>query len=96
MSSSFICRVCGFEDEDPPWGLDGRTPTFDSCVCCGIEHGYQDVLPAGAARARAMWLGAGAVWREPNHMPENWSLAEQLKQIPEGWRDVDVGESAEG
>lgn len=76
------CRVCGYRSEEPPWGEDGRTPLYDFCPCCGVEHGYQDSSTTGARTYRAKWLSAGALWDRPAVKPENWVLAEQLGQVP--------------
>jgi len=54
--ADFHCRVCGFREDEPPWGEDGRTPLFDFCPCCGVEHGYGDATPAGARNWRARRL----------------------------------------
>ncbi len=59
-----LCRVCGFEAEDEPWGPDGTIPTFDYCPCCGVEWGYQDSSEAGIAMYRAKWIGQGARWSD--------------------------------
>ena len=70
----------------PPWGDDGRTPLFEHCPCCGVEFGYQDATPTGARRFREAWLSGGGRWSEPEGMPANWSLQEQLTQIPVQFR----------
>lgn len=67
--NSYRCYVCGAPAEDPPWGHDGRTPSFDICPCCGCEHGYEDSTLAGIERLRAAWLAAGGHWREPGFKP---------------------------
>lgn len=76
------CRVCGYKSADPPWGADGKTPLYDFCTCCGVEHGYQDSSPNGARNYRAEWISAGTKWEEPDAKPEGWDLAEQLRHIP--------------
>ena len=76
------CRVCGYLSQDPQWGDDGRTPLYDFCPCCGVEHGYQDSSTAGARIYRAKWIDAGAKWEESATKPEGWALSEQLRHIP--------------
>ncbi|CCB91991.1 putative uncharacterized protein [Waddlia chondrophila 2032/99] len=76
------CRVCGLVLDDPPWGEDGATPSFDYCPCCGVEFGYQDCSTEAAKHYRKCWISEGANWAEKNEMPFNWSLEEQLKNIP--------------
>jgi hypothetical protein len=84
MSASYFCHVCGFLlGPDAPWGDDGLNPTFAICDCCGVEFGYEDTLMKGVKRYREQWLFSGAVWVNPKAKPSNWSLDQQLKQIPE-------------
>jgi hypothetical protein len=82
--SSFYCRVCGlFQDQDvPPWGFDGNSPSFDICGCCGAEFGFDDCFPGAVKEFRAKWLEKGSAWRFPEEKPPNWSLEEQLKNVP--------------
>ena len=86
--SKFCCRVCGlFQGEDhPPWGGNGECPSFDICVCCGTEFGYDDCFLDDVKRIREKWLKEGAKWRWPKEKPENWSLEEQMKNIPEEYK----------
>lgn len=50
------CRVCGRRHEEPPWGADSRSPTFEICDRCGTEFGYEDATPDAAQAARERWL----------------------------------------
>jgi len=79
---SFFCRICGLKQSDPPWGYDGKTPTFEFCPCCGVEFGYQDCQLSAIIKYRKSWLQSGANWSEPNERANNWSLEDQLKNIP--------------
>ena len=79
---SLACRVCGFLEESPPWGTDGKTPTFEFCVCCGVEHGYEDCTLDGVRRYRQRWLDGGARWFHPKFIPDNWIVDEQLASSP--------------
>ena len=76
------CRVCGLAQLEPPWGDDGRSPSFEYCDCCGAEFGYQDGNVTAARRHRAWWLERGAVWFTPSERPPRWDLEAQLAQIP--------------
>lgn len=82
---SLCCRVCGYEMDDPPWGGDGRTPTFEMCPCCGVEFGYQDHTPASTRLYREKWIKSGYKWDLERERPQNWDVAEQLQQVPEGF-----------
>ncbi|MBP0000045.1 MAG: hypothetical protein J7641_13790 [Cyanobacteria bacterium SID2] len=78
-----ICRICGLLQLNPPWGIDGRTPSFEICDCCGAEFGYNDVTLQTIYQYRQSWLSQGANWFDRTQKPEGWSLEAQLKQIPD-------------
>ena len=80
------CRVCGYDFGAPPWGGDGHCPEFWICPCCGSEAGYYDTTEKAVLMNRKRWVDAGAIWKEPKEKPDNWSLEEQLKQIPEEFK----------
>ena len=82
-SDIYNCRVCGLRLDDPPWGLDGRTPLYEFCPCCGVEFGYQDATRLGAQRHREKWLKSGGNWNESKAQPLDWNRAKQLEQVPE-------------
>ena len=83
-----FCRVCGLDQEEAIWGEDGKTPSFEICSCCGVQFGYGDDNPEQCRRVRKHWIEKeGAKWSWPKGKPENWSLEEQLKQIPPAFRD---------
>ncbi|HEX2912534.1 MAG TPA: hypothetical protein VH186_17120 [Chloroflexia bacterium] len=79
----YRCRVCGLLYPEPPWGEDGKSPSFDICECCGAEWGYEDCTIKGIRTYRERWIAEGAKWFEPKAKPEGWKLEEQLKMIPE-------------
>ncbi|HEX3315363.1 MAG TPA: hypothetical protein VHR72_10755 [Gemmataceae bacterium] len=72
------CRVCGLLQAEPPWGEDGKSPTFDYCACCGVEFGYQDANVLAIQRRRQKWIADGMAWDKPNEKPSNWNWREQL------------------
>ena len=77
-----ICRVCGLKQSEPQWGDDGETPTYNICDCCGVEFGYEDSSLIGIKNYRNKWLFSGGAWTKPNSKPENWTLENQLSNIP--------------
>ncbi|UFH53658.1 hypothetical protein [Spirosoma sp. KNUC1025] len=81
IDTKYLCKVCGFEQLDPPWGEDGRTPTFEICVCCGTEFGYEDATLQGVLKYREKWLKQGAKWYDESYKPANWSLSDQLNRV---------------
>jgi hypothetical protein len=85
-NENIFCRICGYKSIDPPWSDDSRTPLYDYCPCCGVEHGYQDASLAGAKKYRAAWISAGAAWECQNVKPAHWDFEEQLKHVPMAYR----------
>ncbi|HFL5176001.1 TPA: hypothetical protein ACYUX6_005182, partial [Escherichia coli] len=81
-----VCRVCGAEQPEAPWGDDGETPTYDICNCCGVEFGYEDSTVQSIKKYRAKWLDSGAKWMNKKSEPQNWSVDEQLAHIPLKYR----------
>lgn len=75
------CGVCGLDAGEPPWGADGRTPSFGYCPCCGVEWGYQDSSAAGIERFRSAWLSAGAPWQDASEPHDLLSVVERLRRI---------------
>ena len=80
--NKLACRVCGKIQNDLPWGEDGHCPTYDICDCCGVEFGYQDCILTAIRSYREKWISQGACWKYLEEKPFNWSLEEQLKNIP--------------
>lgn len=78
----YMCRVCGLQQDEPSWGEDGNTPSFNICDCCGTEFGYEDATIVAIKRTREKWLSKGAKWSEPKAKPKDWVLEVQLKHIP--------------
>jgi hypothetical protein len=87
ISNMMRCRICGLEQVSPPWGEDGKTPSFDICDCCGVVFGYEDSTPQSVRRYRQRWLARGAEWFVPKSMPAGWSVSAQLVEVPEAFRD---------
>jgi hypothetical protein len=57
---NYYCRVCGLIQDDPPWGNDNNTPSFNICSCCGVEFGYEDATLNAIKNYRTTWLANGA------------------------------------
>lgn len=84
--TAYFCRICGNLDDHPVWGADGQSPSFNICNCCGVEYGYEDCNLQAVRSYRTKWLEKGAQWLDPKKQPPNWSLEEQMKNIPEQYR----------
>ncbi|UXI67527.1 hypothetical protein [Tahibacter amnicola] len=79
----YPCRVCGLLHEQPLWGQDDKTPSWEVCVCCGYQVGYHDCSPVAARHFRETWIARGARWRFPERCPPDWQWQAQVKNIPE-------------
>ena len=86
MDKRKVCRVCGLEQSEFPWGEDGKTASFEICDCCGVEFGYEDCTVSGVLNARRRWLDSGANWSVPKSKPNEWNLESSLSQIPEEFK----------
>lgn len=72
--------------DDPPWGNDGRTPSFDICSCCGVEFGYEDSTRGGIERFRRQWIDSGMKWFHSTEKPAGWNFDEQFGHVPPEYR----------
>jgi len=83
---NFASRVptvaCAASISEASVGAEERRPTFEICPCCGGESGYETAIhaerrvPCEVARPRRTVV-------QPNARPANWSLDDQLLQVPE-------------
>ena len=77
----FICHVCGYPKlKTPPWGEDGITPNFDTCPCCGVDFGYEDILETAYLEYKDQWIKSGK-WLMEKERPNDWSMEKQLENI---------------
>jgi len=81
------CRVCGlYQGVEGVRTQSGRA-TYFICDCCGSEFGNDD-KEENIKECRKKWLyEKDAKWCYPKAQPENWSLCEQLKNIPNKFQD---------
>ena len=81
------CRVCGLEYSDYyPWGEDGKNATYDNCVCCGCQFGYDDdeeTCGTSISAYRKTWFNSGVPLFEPKskYLPKQWTLADLRLQL---------------
>jgi hypothetical protein len=80
------CRICGYESKNPVWGEDGDTPSFDLCLCCGAEFGFDDSTIESVRKYRSIWIiEKEAKWFFPEFKPEQWSFFDQIRDVPKKW-----------
>ena len=60
MNISYNCRVCGLRQEDPPWGINEKSPNYVICSCCGVEFGYEDINYVSVKSYRDKWFHNGS------------------------------------
>jgi len=82
----YSCRICWFKNEDKPWWDDGKSPTFCFCPCCWVEFWYQDGCSKAIKMYRKRWIEEWMPWFKEEKKPENWSLKEQIKEVPEEYK----------
>ena len=84
MSASppFICPVCGNPNlAEPPYSAGGA-PSYEICLCCGFEFGFDDESNGLTHQAyRKKWIADGANWFDPDEKPQNWVLEAQIANL---------------
>ena len=85
-NSQCYCRICGLLCDTNQWGNEEELPSYDICDCCGVEFGYEDYTLDSIRKYRNNWLKNGAKWFNPKAKPDNWSLREQMNNIPVEYR----------
>ncbi len=84
MNNLTQCKVCGYDYKSYyPWGLDGKIPTYDICICCGIEFGYEDCNGNSILIAQKKWENSGFPWKSHIKQPADWNPSTQLKSLRE-------------
>lgn len=76
------CRICGYYSNSPPWGEDGRSPSYNFCACCGVEFGNEDYTANSARSFRNEWIARGMPWDDPAKRPAEWEPCKQMQNIP--------------
>ena len=84
--NTYECRVCGFYEEEYPWGEDGKSPTYQICPCCGIQFGKEDITLEEIKKYRNDWVAKGCKWFVKGEKPEKWNVEIQMKNIPEKFK----------
>lgn len=80
--SGFICPVCGFDGLLEPAYDESGSPSYEICMSCGFEFGFDDDSEGVSFEAhRRQWLDDGATWFDPDARPADWDLAAQLSRI---------------
>ena len=79
----FLCRICAWKLDEPPWGSDNRIPNYEICPCCGCEFGNDNYALESIREYRRSWLEKGAQWFLSKKRPVVLDLEGQLDNISE-------------
>jgi len=80
------CRVCGFFMKDPPWGVDGKSPNYEICPCCGVEFGNEDYTVESTKEYRNKWLSKSIRFCDKDTKPKDWDFEKQMRNLPKDYR----------
>jgi hypothetical protein len=75
------CRVCGLTQDDLPWGIDGNSPNYEICDCCGVEFGNEDYKYESVLKYRENWIKKGMLWFNKKNKPLEWDFEKQFSSI---------------
>jgi hypothetical protein len=86
LEELFHCRICGLRQSEPPWGLNGKSPSYEFCSCCGVEFGNEDYSLESIKEFRSTWILNGSRWFREGEMPADWRIERQLIDVPEPFK----------
>jgi len=80
----YKCPVCGYDElKNPIYDNEGNG-TYEICVCCGFEFGYDDFPNKEEAYKnwRATWIKDGCKWfSKQTKQPKKWDPNQQLHSL---------------
>ena len=75
------CPSCGYDTSDSEiWTTPSSS--HDICDCCGLAFGKDETSLEKIREYRNEWLQHPMLWHNPQAMPENWKLEDQMEHIP--------------
>lgn len=92
---TYTCPICGYDGlDEPPYGMDSNTASYDICPCCCFEYGYSEdhevdlgyiVTPVEMREAvfqlyRKKWIERGVVVGHPEYYPQAFQENGRVKQ----------------
>ena len=75
------CMSCGYDVSDSMI-LTRVPPSKNVCDCCGLSLGQNENSLEKIRKYRNEWLQHPMLWHNPQAMPENWKLEDQMEHIP--------------
>lgn len=86
MTIETFCRICGYFYEYPIRGVDGQSPSYEICPCCGCEFGVDDYTIDSVRAYRSRWIiEKSASWFDEKRKPAGWDFFTQLSHIHADW-----------
>ncbi len=75
------CPLCGWGPFDINYpSIRELCVSYDICECCGCEYGYDD-----SEDYYQKWVTNGCCWFDPEKMPTDWQLKNQLQHQIRPW-----------
>ncbi|MBP3194314.1 MAG: hypothetical protein J6M05_01410 [Cardiobacteriaceae bacterium] len=73
----YYCQICGFECDE------SDLCSFELCICCGGEFGYDDDDDDAIRTYREKWFGDGIpiCFTKNPRFPKYWSIAHLKTQL---------------
>jgi len=78
------CPICGYNKlSEPPYrDYTGGGPSFEVCLCCEFEFGFDDLSKGYTFdRYRDNWIKNGFIFFYKELMPQNWNEETMKKQL---------------
>jgi hypothetical protein len=78
------CPVCGYQGLDsPPYkDLNGGNPSYEVCVCCGYEFGFNDMSKGQTFKGyRIDWINNGFLFFMDEYKPALWNKEVMMEQL---------------
>ena len=75
------CPSCGYDTSDLENAISSSKDNY-ICECCGMLITSEKPVLETVRRNRNLWLQHPMLWHNPQAMPENWKLEDQMEHIP--------------
>lgn len=80
----YKCLVCGFDKLKNPIYDNNDNGTYEICVCCGFQYGYDDFpnKQVSYVNWREKWIKNGYKWfSNSTPKPKDWNPKLQLQKF---------------
>jgi hypothetical protein len=83
---NLFCRVCGWSDGSYVRGSKRTRTSINLCSCCGVNYGSYKLTVSYIKEYRKSWLKKGTPWLFPKEKPDDWSIEDYTKNIPDKYK----------